>query len=130
MQSVDNFASAEYAWTNCKQPALVFRYSIHQEMANRKADGGKIYPTQKPIALYKWLLSRYAKTGDKILDTHLGSGSIAIACHDLGFDLTACELDADYYAAAVDRYKKHGSQQTLFDPKETFIPKPQDLFND
>ena len=79
---------------------------------------GKIHPTQKPVALYKWLLSRYAKPGDKILDTHGGSGSICIACHDLGFDLTWMELDADYYEAACKRYRDHAAQASLFDPVE------------
>ena len=74
----------------------------------------RIHPTQKPVALYKWLLDKYAKQGDKILDTHLGSGSIAIACHDYGFDLTACELDSEYYEKAVQRIKNHTSQQRLF----------------
>lgn len=74
----------------------------------------KIHPTQKPVALYKWLLDKYAKQGDKILDTHLGSGSIAIACHDYGFDLTACELDKEYYEAAMKRIKRHQSQIKMF----------------
>ena len=112
-QTVDNFASAEYAWTNCKKPAKVFRYSIHKTMSDRKSEGGKIYPTQKPVKRYEWLLMNYAKEGDKILDTHLGSGSIAIACHNLGFDLTACELDKEYYEAAIKRIKEHQSQLRL-----------------
>jgi site-specific DNA-methyltransferase (adenine-specific) len=74
----------------------------------------RIHPTQKPVILYKWLLDKYAKKGDLILDTHLGSGSIAIACHDYGFDLTACELDTEYYEKALDRLKKHQLQQKLF----------------
>ena len=113
-QTVDNFASAEYAWTNVKKPAKIYRHSIHKVMAQRKADGGKIHPTQKPVALYKWLLDKYAKQSDKILDTHLGSGSIAIACHDYGFDLTACELDLEYYEKAVERINNHVSQLKLF----------------
>ena len=76
-------------------------------------EGGTIHPTQKPICLYKWLLKNYANEGDKILDTHLGSGSIAIACHDLGFDLTACELDTDYYNAAIKRLTDHQKQLKL-----------------
>ena len=72
------------------------------------------HPCQKPIALYKWLLDKYAKQGDKILDTHLGSGSIAIACHDYGFDLTACELDKEYYDKAMQRINNHVNQQKLF----------------
>lgn len=77
--------------------------------------GQKIHPCQKPVALYKWLLSRYAKPGDRILDTHGGSGSICIACHDLGYDLTWMELDADYYKAACERYQNHAAQVSLFD---------------
>jgi site-specific DNA-methyltransferase (adenine-specific) len=72
------------------------------------------HPCQKPIALYKWILDKYAKQSDKILDTHLGSGSIAIACHDYGFDLTACELDLEYYEKAVERIKNHTNQLKLF----------------
>jgi|TARA_R100000479_G_scaffold173732_1_gene120394 site-specific DNA-methyltransferase (adenine-specific) len=72
-----------------------------------------IHPTEKPIRLYQWLLDNYAKKGDKILDTHLGSGSIAIACHNLGYDLTACELDTDYYNAAMKRLKQHQAQLRL-----------------
>ena len=113
-QTVDNFASAEYAWTNCKKPAQVFRYSIHKTMSDRKAEGGKIHPTQKPVKLYEWLLMNYAKEGDKILDTHLGSGSIALACHNLNYDLTACELDTEYYNAAMKRLKQHQQQLTMF----------------
>ena len=74
----------------------------------------RIHPTQKPVKLYEWLLMNYAKDGDKILDTHLGSGSIAIACHNLGFDLTACELDKDYFEAAMKRLKQHQAQLTMF----------------
>ena len=74
----------------------------------------RIHPTQKPVALYTWILSNYAKEGDKILDTHLGSGSIAIACHNLGYDLDGYELDVDYYEAATKRLKEHQRQLKLF----------------
>ena len=74
----------------------------------------RIHPTEKPVKLYEWLLMNYAKDGDKILDTHLGSGSIAIACHNLGYDLTACELDKDYFDAAMKRLKQHQAQLTMF----------------
>ena len=77
-------------------------------------DPNRVHPTQKPVKLYEWLLMNYAKEGDKILDTHLGSGSIAIACHNLGFDLTACELDPEYYNAAIKRIENHKAQQRLF----------------
>jgi site-specific DNA-methyltransferase (adenine-specific) len=73
-----------------------------------------IHPTEKPIKLYEWLLMNYAKEGDKILDTHLGSGSIAIACHNLKYDLTACELDKEYFEAAMKRLEQHKNQQRLF----------------
>ena len=73
-----------------------------------------IHPCQKPVKLYEWLLMNYAKEGDKILDTHLGSGSIAIACHNLGYDLIACELDKEYYEAAMKRIQNHKKQKRLF----------------
>ena len=84
---------------------------LQYDMKNKER---RIHPTQKPIKLYEWLLMNYAKEGDKILDTHLGSGSIAIACHNLGFDLTACELDREYYEAAMKRLEQHKSQLKMF----------------
>ena len=77
-------------------------------------EGGTIHPTQKPVCLYKWLLQNYAKEGDKILDTHLGSGSIAIACHEMNFDLTGCELDKDYFEAMLKRIDLETAQGDLF----------------
>jgi site-specific DNA-methyltransferase (adenine-specific) len=77
-------------------------------------DPNRTHPTQKPVALYKWILDKYAKENDKILDTHLGSGSIAIACHDYKFDLTACELDEEYFEKAKQRIINHVAQQSLF----------------
>lgn len=108
-----NFAEAEFIWTSLNINGKVFdtkKQIQHQIMW----EGGSIHPTQKPVKLYEWLLMNYAKEGDKILDTHLGSGSIAIACHNLGYDLTACELDKDYYEAAMKRLKEHQSQTRLF----------------
>jgi site-specific DNA-methyltransferase (adenine-specific) len=105
-QPWENFSQWEMGWTSFNMPASLFRYD--------NKTGNKIHPTQKPVALYKWLLDKYAKENDKILDTHLGSGSIAIACHDYEFDLTGCELDAEYYEAAIKRIKNHVSQQKLF----------------
>lgn len=102
-----SLAMAEMAWTSFDKLAKIFR------MATPK-DGSKIHPTQKPVALYKWLLKNYAKEGDRILDTHLGSGSSAIAAHDGGFEFVGCEIDADYYAAAVKRFNIHKMQQVLF----------------
>tara|TARA_B100001248_G_C27328350_1_gene430153 strand:- start:253 stop:876 length:624 start_codon:yes stop_codon:yes gene_type:complete len=110
-QTVDNFATAEYAWVSMglKKPAKIFEYSIHKHNHTNK-----IHPTQKPVKLYEWLLMNYAKEGDTILDTHLGSGSIAIACHNLGYNLTACEIDEEYYNAAIKRIEQHTSQKRLF----------------
>jgi site-specific DNA-methyltransferase (adenine-specific) len=79
-----------------------------------KKEDPRIHPTQKPKELYKWILDKYAKEGDKILDTHLGSGSIAIACHDYGYEITACELDKEYYDKAIQRIINHTNQQKLF----------------
>ncbi len=77
---------------------------------------GKIHPTQKPVALYKWLLTNYAKAGQTILDTHLGSGSSRIAAYDLGFDFTGYELDKDYFDAQEERFARHIAQPKLFAP--------------
>ena len=101
------FAQYELAWSSFKTSAKKYDY-------NAAKNRNRIHPTQKPVKLYEWLLMHYAKQGDKILDTHLGSGSIAIACHNLGFDLTACELDPDYYAAAMKRIEQHKNQTRLF----------------
>lgn len=100
------FAQFEMAWTSFTSSAK--KYDKHPSQQNR------IHPTQKPTSLYKWLLDKYAKQGDKILDTHLGSGSIAIACHDYDFELTACELDSEYYEKAIQRIKSYTNQQKLF----------------
>ena len=101
-----DFADGELAWTSFDK--VLKQYTKRSETFDR------IHPTQKPVKLYEWLLMKYAKEGDKILDTHLGSGSIAIACHNLGFDLTACELDKDYYEAAMKRLKQHQQQIRMF----------------
>jgi len=105
-QMMPSFARCEMAWTNCKVPAKIY--------AKRSQDLNRIHPTQKPVDLYKWLLQKYAKEGDKIFDSHLGSGSIAIACYDAGYDLIGCELDKEYYDAAVKRLEIHKQQLTLF----------------
>ena len=101
-----DFSDGELAYTSFNRALKMYT----------KWSGGnnKIHPTQKPVKLYEWLLMNYAKEGDKILDTHLGSGSIAIACHNLGFDLVGCELDTDYYNAACKRLKQHQAQLTIF----------------
>ena len=102
-----SLAMCELAWTSFDKLAKIYRLSVPKV-------GGKIHPTQKPIRLYEWLLMNYAKEGDNILDTHLGSGSIALACHNLGFDLTACELDKEYYDAAIKRIDQHKAQIRMF----------------
>lgn len=109
------FSKAELAWTSFNYGVNIAKIQwsgmLQPDMKNKEI---RIHPTQKPVALYKWLLDKYAKQGDKIIDTHLGSGSIAIACHDYGFDLTACELDKEYYESALKRLKQHQSQLTMF----------------
>ena len=105
-----DFADGELAWTSFNK---VLRIAPIRYKGFLGADKERIHPTQKPVALYKWLLDKYAKQGDKILDTHLGSGSIAIACHDYGFDLTACELDESYYNSALKRIQNHVAQTKL-----------------
>jgi site-specific DNA-methyltransferase (adenine-specific) len=89
-------------------------YFYYQSLGGFMARENTIHPTQKPQELYRWLLKNYAKPGDKILDTHGGSGSICIACHDMGFDLDWVELDKDYYDAAVKRFNNHKSQIRMF----------------
>lgn len=110
-----NFADAELAWTSFKTAVRVFKYDwVGFGYLNNPQKEKKIHPTQKPVALYKWILDKYTNPNDKILDTHLGSGSIAIACHDYGFDLTACELDTEYFNKAMERINNHVAQQKLF----------------
>jgi site-specific DNA-methyltransferase (adenine-specific) len=102
-------SDGEMAWTS-------FNTVTRQFELNRSAliYQNTFHPTEKPYKLYRWILDKYAKQGDKILDTHLGSGSIAIACHDYGFELTACELDKEYYDKAIQRIINHTNQQKLF----------------
>jgi len=112
----DNFFSdGELAWTSFDRVLKCFDFlwngMLQGDMKNKEI---KIHPTQKPVKLYEWLLMNYAKEGDKILDTHLGSGSIAIACHNLRYDLIACELDKEYYQTAMKRIEKHKQQLTMF----------------
>lgn len=105
-QYMPTFSRIEFAWTSFDAVARLFEGS--------STDLNRFHPTQKPVALYKWLLDKYAKEGDKILDTHSGSASLAIACADYGFELTCCELDPDYYNASIKRVKNHVSQLKLF----------------
>ena len=117
-KNIDEF---ELAWTSFNNKAKILRYTSVGNTSgfdkNIKVDynyKGKIHPTQKPVKLYEWLLMNYANEGDKILDTHLGSGSIAIACHNLGYDLEGYELDKEYFDNAMKRIKQHQAQTTLF----------------
>jgi site-specific DNA-methyltransferase (adenine-specific) len=102
-------SDGEMAWTSFDTVTRQFELNRASLIAQNT-----FHPTEKPYKLYKWLLDKYAKPNDKILDTHLGSGSIAIACHDYGFELTACELDREYYDKAIQRIKKHTAQTKLF----------------
>ena len=106
MVYIPTMSQVEYAWTSFDSPARIIKLN--------NTDKGRIHPTQKPVQLYKWLLQNYAKEGDTILDTHFGSLSIGIACHDLKFDLTAIELDKDYYEQAKERLINHQRQLQLF----------------
>lgn len=107
------FADCELAWTSFNE--VVRKYTLVQMgFIKGSKDKSRIHPTQKPVELYKWLLAHYAKPGDCILDTHLGSGSIAIACHDGGFELTGIEIDKYYFDKAVERIKTHQQQLSLF----------------
>ena len=103
-----SFADAELAWTSFKKPTRIKKLSSN-------SNGGKIHPTQKPVALYAWLLNNYAKQGDKILDTHVGSGSSLIACHRLGFEYMGFEIDKDYYEAATKRLARETEQIRMED---------------
>jgi len=115
MNGENDFADCELAYcsfkTAVRKISLRWHGMLQHDMKNKEV---RIHPTQKPVKLYEWLLMNYAKEGDKILDTHLGSGSIALACHNLNFDLTACELDTEYYNDAMKRLKQHQQQLTMF----------------
>lgn len=121
-----SFSDCEIAYCSMHDSTRLFRFMWNGMMQGKSFDEGqimqgnkklnekRIHPTQKPVALYKWLLTKYATTGQRILDTHLGSGSIAIACHDLGYELTGIELDQHYFEASTKRIKLHQQQLTIF----------------
>ena len=115
MNGATDFADCESAWCSIKGAARVFQWKwagmLQQNMKNKEQ---RIHPTQKPAALYTWLLQNYAEKGNTILDTHLGSGSIALACWDLGYDLTAYEIDKEYFNNAIKRIETHKSQLQMF----------------
>lgn len=104
---MDTLADCEMAWTSFDKNAKIFKHV-------RNTSEERIHLCQKPVALYKWLLNNYAKEGDRIFDSHGGSMSIAIACHDYGFDLDICELDKDYFEAGKKRYENHVAQLKMF----------------
>jgi site-specific DNA-methyltransferase (adenine-specific) len=121
---VANFADGEMAWTSFDRPARQFDYAwggLSDGVVGRNKKEKSIHPTQKPVGLYSWLLANYAKEGDRILDTHMGSGSIAIACHYARLHLTACEIDEDYFREACARITRETAQDT-FDFPNTDYP--------
>lgn len=101
-----SFSECEFAWTSFNEPSRIFKYSPVDKM--------RFHPTQKPVALYEWIFNRFAKQGDKILDTHLGSGSSRIAAYDAGIDFTGIEIDKDYFDKQEERFQRHISQLSLF----------------
>lgn len=103
-----SFAEVELAWMSEDTSARILKLNPNQP--------NRFHPTQKPVKLYSWLLDKFAKPGDSILDTHMGSGSIAIACHYAGHHLTACEIDEDYFNAACERIERETRQMDLFQP--------------
>lgn len=111
-----NFADGEIAWTDFKEPARIYEFKwngmLQQDMTNKEH---RIHPTQKPVKLYEWLLENYAKQGDKILDTHVGSASSLIACHRHGFDFVGFELDEVYYKESLERLDAERAQITISD---------------
>jgi len=126
-----NFADCELAWTSFKTAIKLFKYRwnglLQQNMKEKEI---RIHPTHKPIALYEWLLTNYANPGDKILDTHLGSGSSRIAAYNLGFDFYGWELDKEYFDAEEKRFKNHISQYRLFEPTPTEQATQLTIFDD
>lgn len=109
-----SMSDCELAWVSFGGSVKIFRFLWHGY--GKESPETRIHPTQKPVKLYEWLLRNYAKPGQRILDTHGGSMSIAIACHNLGYDLTLCELDEGYYKAGVKRFEQHKAQGSLFIP--------------
>jgi len=112
MQMMPTFSRWEYGWTSFDKPAKTFEYR------SQSTEEARFHPTQKPVALYEWLLSNYAKPGDKILDTHAGSASLEVACHHLHFDYVGFEIDEDYYRMASERLEAEKAQVSLFEVTE------------
>lgn len=110
-QPVDTYADGELAWTSFHKTAKCFDYAF---FGNINAEPCRIHPTQKPVALYEWIFQHYAKPGDRILDTHLGSGSSRIAAYNLGFDFEGYEIDKVYFDKQEERFAAHTAQMSLF----------------
>jgi site-specific DNA-methyltransferase (adenine-specific) len=110
-----SFADCELAWTSFNKAVRIFRFKwdgfLQQDMKNKEK---RIHPTQKPVALYEWILANYANQGDKILDTHVGSGSSRIACYNMGYDFTGYEINKTYYDLQEKRFKSETAQMNLF----------------
>jgi site-specific DNA-methyltransferase (adenine-specific) len=124
---VVHYSKVEIAYNSIKIPANIYHISWDGYRMGKETGNRKIHPHQKPVQLYESLLIDYAKRGDRILDTHLGSASTAIACYNLGFDLTASEIDSYYYMAAMDRIRKHLLQGEMFTPQERICANQEDL---
>lgn len=113
-ENTGNFADCELAWTSFKTSVRKFKFKWNGMLQeNMKGKEYRVHPTQKPVALYEWLLAHYANPGDKILDTHVGSASSLVACHNLHYDYIGFELDPDYYRMACDRLESAKSQMKL-----------------
>lgn len=120
-QDMPTLSAWELGWTSFDKPSKIFK--------GVSTDLNRFHPTQKPIALYKWLLQNYAKPGDKILDTHLGSGSSRIAAWDMGFDFWGYETDVDYYNDEEKRFAAHIAKPTLFAPEQMYNFEQGKLFS-
>ena len=114
MTDKHSMSMSEFAWTSFTTKNLIFRQPPVGDRGFYNIDGTRIHPTQKSIKLYEWQLMNYAKEGDKILDTHRGSASLDIACHNLGFDLVTCEIDTDYFNDGNKRLNQHQNQLKMF----------------
>jgi site-specific DNA-methyltransferase (adenine-specific) len=122
------YSMCEYAWTSFSLPSKYFESQPPKTAGWYKGNEQRVHPTQKPVVLYKFLLAQFAKAGWRILDTHLGSGSIALACKELGFDLTACEIDKDYFEAAKERIDQYRPQPNLFATND-YLVRQYELFD-
>ena len=116
---IPTLSDCEYAYCSLRTNIKMFSYTyignvIGNNYQIQRGQSERIHPTQKPVALYKWLLKNYAKPGDKILDTHVGSASSLIACYDMGFDAVGFEIDADYFRMATERLEEHKAQLNMF----------------